>query len=1302
MSGTGLSQLPGDAARHVESVWGAAVDPKAISQSVQNIWEQNSAQAEIAKTLMSGGRHLFPWENQQQLGQQMAGVYGAALPQTANPLNVVGAGAGRGAYGVAAVALPSLLQALSSTDPHEQGSALIWAAMTGMLMGKVPEPMRKQLGEAFGNWPKLERTLGAIQSAKQKFARSQGAGDTKPIEDMVQHYMNLGGFPGADHIMAKAPRGEFSVGAKLQKAMLAKAGVKSMPDFMAKAAEEGITDKRLIKFIVDNYPKLGFTHDLHRINPGDVALGDPRTMLRQIEQAGDPVRTGWAADSMNAFAGLLGHVHSGLWADETDPALAILKNLAGHNRTNGSTDLIFGRWMDSVKQLQKMHGLNGTQISKAIWGDKEAFDALPEEGRMLAQQWRLLGNSLMHEGKAVGMKDFTGNWLPIKFAEKAAKAAKAGSGALATENKAHKIEALRAESPDSLIGLPQFPHAFAANEAQALRRSNLVNELVTPQIPLRNELAKVAAAKSIRDMAVSDPEAAYKAARDFAKGYYGDFETDFFKIADGWKAIGLKDIRTRQALHHFSEMLGENGNPLAVPSVRSHQFPEYQRLNGRRFDGWLFHPELHPHLQRYVEHPAHGVRGAPGLRELRQIENKSVSYIMYSPLIHAMNLAGRVATGWAMNPIEMTHYLLNGRAMSPVQRDLESNRLRAEAIEAGFVPPTQGKSWMDHFNSQANSALGDVDQTLDHTPPNSEANLFERYKHAHQALNDFFWSSARDFGTMMYHIEKQGALKHGFSETDARMYAAQRAKTWVGLTNPEDHNQNLHDAARLVMFAPEWWKSWAQLIAPVYRNSGMSERHAGYAAYQGLKFVTAFLAMQKVTGNLLNFALTSSTPWAFDGHFQNQNLPGNQDRIEATGSWVDHLPGLGGVPADNPKTGGRRTLENPLARQMRDTEMAMGLQSGHPDWQPQDLWDGMTKVAVARLAPLMDGAAAAGNMDLYRSVTTGSWAHVNPNAPAGLSMMSPVYAALMMTPAGSQWAEQMAAAGPQTAQGVIEQGPFGAKTQKGAQQMLSATKDAVSKTLFSWLTGVNAPYDYAAKSRGTPVSDEGYAKYQTAKSTYEQQMTQFDSAAASGQMTPSQWLQKYHEAHSTYSAVSKSVFQNAPHYTGGAEGMAGAYEAIYDDPKVKNPDGSVNYDLVQQEQAKFRSEYTPTQLSQMDALIQQNDTKHPMLALYHKTLNEYHQWQDQWASQHHVDMSQLRQEISEYGALYGDKRESTHYLSQHRELAMYEAAKRTQWERTPAGLMYGLFYNSSSVSRYMAARHLSAQQVEQEVEAGSA
>src|SRR5437588_2204633 len=98
----------------------------------------------------------------------------------------------------------------------------------------------------------------------------------------------------------------------------------------------------------------------------------------------------------------------------------------------------------------------------------------------------------------------------------------------------------------------------------------------------------------------------------------------------------------------------------------------------------------------------------------------------------------------------------------------------------------------------------------------------------------------------------------------------------------------------------------------------------------------------------------------------------------------------------------------------------------------------------------------------------------------------------MMSPPGSQWSQQMVQALNDPNAGQPTKGPFGATMPKSAASMLGSTGAMAERLMMSWLTGVNTPYQVAEKSRGKPVSDEGYARYQKAKQEYDQKLASYD------------------------------------------------------------------------------------------------------------------------------------------------------------------------------------------------------------------
>src|SRR5260370_1462652 len=201
---------------------------------------------------------------------------------------------------------------------------------------------------------------------------------------------------------------------------------------------------------------------------------------------------------------------------------------------------------------------------------------------------------------------------------------------------------------------------------------------------------------------------------------------------------------------------------------------------------------------------------------------------------------------------------------------------------------------------------------------------------------------------MMWWIGRSSAMRGGIlggkmDEAEAERYATARANSWMGHVSPLDTNPNLHAALKTVTFAPKYWRTWGELLTGYYRNQGFgwSKDTIKYVVENEIKTAMAALLFQQMSANVLNMA--------FSGHTIYQNDPGNWGKVEVTAPWA--LDVLGAVPGLNlgidAKTGrdakGRKlALENPFARQMTDTEQAMGLLTSSPNWSLNTIKQGVS------------------------------------------------------------------------------------------------------------------------------------------------------------------------------------------------------------------------------------------------------------------------------------------------------------------------------------------------------------------------
>lgn len=1233
-----------------------------------------------------------------------------------------------------------LMESLLGGDADEQHSALAWTGMAGVLsFAHLPEPVRKVLLDRFGDWPGVEKALQKAVDGKLATNRAfqDPAKRAQQTTDWIKAQLDNQAMPAklsslpqgagkaakpgeARQVKAEVtPEGAIkllpSESAKGLQKLLGRVGVGDVDALVHKAQTEGIADPKAIKGIIAHWKDLGQTYDLQRFQPEEMPLRDPRRHLDDIED-------GVAGEKhVAALNHMLDQIHRGLFANHSNPMTAIMRALAGHSR---ATQLTHQQWMASVVKLLGKDGLTEdaqAKLTQAAEGDQDAYDALAPAHKMVVDGWGLLRAATREISQDTEYaKNFTPNWVPRTDKDLEDMARGRGrpsmAGMLTREARRHREESLQwASVPDAtgtstesrLVLGQRFTNVADTNKALAAARSSLVQTL-TSNAPLSAELLNDPAARAIKQLAITDPAAAMEKAKTLASQKYRAKETNFLKNVNRVFGNQVRAVHTHMALEEFTRMLAKDGKAAAIKlrpgaNRQREEFLRqgYKQLEDSRMQGFLFHPELASNLGRYVNHVGKGLRDVQGFKQALDLEGKAIAGIMFSPLVHGLNIASRLGFAGMMHPLQMLSYLTDRKALLPHQWDDASWAKRSEAYNAGVVPHYRGKTYADNLLGKMQDALGDTEDQLPNVtrPDTLQARMGAMWDGAarpHRWVNNHFWGMVNDFGVMMYHLEKTAAQRHGLAEAAATEHGARRANTWMGMVAPEDTNPMVHDLSRLFLFAPNWWRTWGELMVPMYKRAGFTSdpAYTKFAAYQSAKTISAALAYQKLTGNALNYFAS--------GHLQNQNQPGNQDRIEITNpGFVSSLKGVGvfsddptkpnyvGADGVNPKTGARATMENPLARQQFATETAMGLQSGHADYRAQDTWDGLTKFISSRASPLLGGVAGAANVDLYQSIADHQLRAVDPELPAAsMSPASLLYGAIMMTPIGSQFGQQVqrnASAGDTTPL----ESALGTQIPGSLQEAVKDIGDPVGRTMFSWITGTNAPYATAQKTRGIKPSDQDYQRAKQLTDEYHKNMTVLGAQVASGQMTPAQWRKAYSDTSRAHSAQMEALFKNSPEYVNGAQGMASQWEELY--RTATKEDGTLDQDQLALLQAQFRADpaHTADRMQQMNAMLHQNDSKYPILALYHKTQQHFDEWQGQWAVKNNVDINKLHQELAQYGALYGDSRASTQFLRQHHEVQAYERAKKREFDKTQPGLMHALFYGqNAAVSRYLRAKHL--------------
>lgn len=1276
---------------------------------------------------------------------------------------------GKAAQMGAQVVLP-FVQEMLSGDPSQEDSALFWlAAGTLMTFAHIPEPVRKLLRNRFAKWGDVEQAIQEAVDSKKEGDR--GSVDlvrqSKNTKSWIDRQLEHGPFAGSVRTIRKAATtaGRRLVTAEIDETnnkirllekdtrqardkILKSVGVDSVDALVQKALDEGIYGKAATA-IRDGWKKLGMTYDLKQRVLGEAPPRDPRTAIEAIQNEEIAGRVSEHMTSLNHY---LAEIHSGLFASSKNPAMAILRNLAGESRM---INLAHQNYMQSM--VHALHHLKinedlGRTMMRAAEGDQKAYEELAPEAKSVVDGWALIRNALREQSAETKYsKRFWPNWVPRLDQEIQGLKKKGGrpSGADILARQKQKARSISMQvDPETghLFQGQQFETVQETNQAIRASRAQLVAHLLNPEQKLNAAMKNDVEAKEIRRLLdEGNADEAKSRAEKLASDRYHLKDENFFRNVGKAAGYQARSILTQRALNELYETIIRTKHPSggddtrrAVEKLSGKDPKQAQELSDRgyvhmpdaRFEGFMVDGEFAKTLGRYLDHMQNNRLTSSGaFNTAANIERTLVRFIMYSPAMHGLNIAGRMGVALFNHPLELPAYLKRGKAIMPWQMDEASYELRREAYQSGVMPQRHGQNWQDNFADIQQNALGDLEDNLPQeiNSMNSKSgklkSLLENRPHPYRTLEDGFWAQVHDFGVWMYHVEKSAALKDGKTELQARLWAAERANTWMGMVRPEDTNPLIQQLSRLVLFAPNWWRTQFQLMAPIYRRTGLfpNQEMADYALKSGLKTTAASFGFQKVSGNLINYV--------FSGHLQSENHQGNQDRIQLSGNtgagraYIALMRDMGifsNNPADpnyvddngvNPRTGAVATMENPFARQQLALETAMGEesgQSGHPitpdlkvgpfDMQvnlpgaPSDVMDGLSKFAAARLSPILENTAALANVDLYNTLTQRQMRSIDPTSdPLRPTPDSVLAAAMYLAPGASQWAQQMQK-NPDPNQN-ISVGPFGTVVHKGPQSIGPATKDALSRLVLG-LIGINPPYPSAQKTRGEQISDQDYLNAQKAQQKYDSEMRRLSSEALSGQITPYRWRYEYQQLAQQHATQMEAYYNNSPQYVNGADGLINDWEKLYS--KATNADGSVNQTQLAQLQAQFRQDHTPQQMQTLNSALRKNDFKYPMLALYHHSLDIFDRWQERWALQTGVDIGKLRGEVDEYNQLYGNSIAQHQYLAQHRELLMYRAALKSQFDQSIDGLTYSLFHgNYMTASRILASRHITLQQLEE-------
>jgi hypothetical protein len=1411
------------AAHDLYDAYSYLINPDRINYSIRQTFAKDDARSRITQAFLTAmgsapmGVSGLPLTIGEMTGELATGKAGPGTEQAveksvgeqvaegSNPamwaapegkLGMVAAGAG----------LP-LAQGLLSNDQSQLSTSILWAGITGGIlgMGHVPGPAREFLQKTFANWPGVEK---AVKTAVEKNGTARKISQNpfrKDVPDKVREaldsaneeieHLNKPQIAARTGLKVDQKTGEVRRQLTDKQRKQRDQFFKSMrlndeKDLERYVIEHGLDPKQTKKF-VKAYESLGFTDPLLSEGQPVNQISDPRQALKDLETE-DPEAYQRAGKALASFHVLKEMADAGPWRNDESPVLSLLRGAVGFNH---SLDIFEKNFRQDLKSVDP--SLNGSELSKIVelgQEGQEQYDKLSTAGKYVVDMYRLYANMTRQYERRAGMPVSELSAFVPRINEAVSATARRRGGTpsriLTPEFAKHRLwrteavgkfasykpgdlEPLRRQlgeigkslSHDDLATLQHIISSVGESDGQAL--TSFLNSLKSARqvrttidewwkagIDLKPgdvRMRIVPAFKTIGDhntymdqarrnfpdmlfntpelasrvsksagaaLPAKDPEIARiikekdrAAAEDLAKHIFPNKRTDLFDIMDsGFFSRQIKAAHTAEVAKELEKTQVKVGDGYHWAAVRrsndarsNRMFTDlgYENVEGAigQYQDYLFAPEVAKFIRN-----ASRYRDLGWMEKLVQMEQKAVGLIMYSPLIHGMNMAGRIGAfagtqALMGNADILVNYLKHGKELTGEQKQTATMLKRMEAWTHGVVTPHQARTVAGDMGNAISNSLGEtklrslgVDKSglLDQGSATMRQKLasledltgFGKVKSWNENLQRILWSKISDFGVGVYHIEKEAAMRAGVPEENAAAWAARRANTWMGHVSEIDQNPNVHAISRLALFAPNWWRTFGELLAPIYQRSGInwSKEMQTYVAKQQVAAIFSLLAVQKLVGNGLNFVTS--------GHSQFQNQPGHQDDIELSQPWLlEALKGLnfpGSEKVDavlgyDPNTGGHSYLENPFARQQRSVETLAGLQSGYQDWHPSDVVSGGEKFLAARASPLVNSLAALGNVDLYGTLSTQSWRNINPDhqMPDGWNL---VYALMMSTPLSGEAQPLAREMSDRKKPFEGQPGPFGTTVPRFLADMMKGAPN-VPKSVALSLAGVNAPYESSAKTRGTNLSDEDYRKIAQWNDQYSTQMNNISNLAMNGQITPAQWKDRYDQLSLQHRSGLDALMKGAPDYTAGTMGMVSEWDNLYTQAADPNT-GQLNPDVLATLQAKFTQQHSQSEMDAMKAELRKNDQKYPMLALYHQSLDSYHSWQKQWADSNGVSVQKIQRESAEYSAVYSDRKKATQYLHQHPELNRYYKSRNAQFYRTTAGMMYGLFVDSSVAVNY--------------------
>jgi len=549
--------------------------------------------------------------------------------------------------------------------------------------------------------------------------------------------------------------------------------------------------------------------------------------------------------------------------------------------------------------------------------------------------------------------------------------------------------------------------------------------------------------------------------------------------------------------------------------------------NARRLGYFLAHPavgrpgDLHHRPALYARgdlankiKQAEADTSAAGLQNgildaLYNISGTSKRFVMYNPLFHRMNTAGRAFSFLLSDPAMAQSAF---KAVGELKKDSEAYyALLEEAGQAGMVHANQ---WNVSHHLQ-----------LLQREEDGQHHFLGAIRNFGRAINDWhsehlergLWNSVDNTQLAAYTYMKARMAGKGIHGPDARRAAAQYANMLGGMVNPLYMNRMWRHLKGLVWFAPSYWATFlhslqsmvpgaarlSQFMAEAgggrfVRMSAVPLKALDYRARVELvraqrSWMLTYLSTAAVSMDLLNVM--------FSGHHLWDNQQGHQFDIDVT-----NVTGTSQVDAQHPEPKPAYITTMPFFRQAVDVANAIGL--GHDygfahnfsdaTWQKQDafhkasmamgaLVDGVRREAAGKVGAIPQaGYTAATGQSFYGNVGQG----VNQPIDRWEALAS-------LVPSGYQ------------VQRIIKQYQQEQAQATGQQQPASAFWKDATIGMLSSLVGVPSIYHMGVET--PPIDDSKYQNWQSQRTAIHDQMVAYSNQVFSGGISPAEYSRHRHD-----------------------------------------------------------------------------------------------------------------------------------------------------------------------------------------------